>query len=411
MTTGDSKKGKSRVHDLTAYLHKCCRFRFIIFFCLFYMLIGSVPAGCNKETPEHAFPPATVLAAKAVQKDMPLVINAIGTVEAYKSVSIYPRVGGQLLQAHFKEGQDVHRGQMLFTVDPASYREKLRQAEGALGKNLAQMKYNDQEAKRYAFLFEKGAVSKSEAEKYRTDAAAYESAVKSDKAVVEEARLNLEYCFIRAPFEGRTGGYSVNIGAIVKVNDTALATLNQIVPIYVRFSVPEKYLSDVKRYMQVGSVQAKVSPTADFKGEVRTGKLVFIDNTVDANTGMIQLKAEFPNADRLLWPGQFVNVALQLTVQPGAVVAPLRAIQMGEKGQFVFVVKPDMTVDLRPVAVDRNVGEESIIAKGLNAGETVVTDGHLKVRPGGKVEIKENLEASLPKQTGQPTATAGGAKK
>jgi multidrug efflux system membrane fusion protein len=411
MITGNSKKKKCQVHDLAAYLHSCCRFRFMIFFCLFCILIGIIPAGCNKEAPEQAFPPATVLAAKSVQKDMPVVINAIGTVEAYKSVSIYARVGGQLLQAHFKEGQDVRHGQMLFTVDPASYREKLRQAEGALGKNLAQMKYNDQEAKRYAFLYEKGAVSKSEAEKFRTDAAAYESTVKSDKAVVEEARLNLEYCFIRAPFEGRTGGYSVNIGAIIKANDTALATLNQIVPIHVRFSVPEKYLSDVKRYMQAGSVQVKVSPTADFKGEVRTGKLVFIDNTVDANTGMIQLKAEFPNADRLLWPGQFVNVALHLTVQPGAIVVPLRAIQMSEKGQFVFVVKPDMTVDLRPLAVDRSVGEDSIIAKGLSAGEMVVTDGHLKVRPGGKVEIKESLEASIPGQTGQPTATAEGAKK
>jgi len=378
-----------------------------LIFCLFGTLILVMPAGCTKETPTQAFPPATILAAKAVQKDMPVTISAIGTVEAYKSVSIYSRAGGQLLQIHFKEGQDVSRGQMLFTVDPASYREKLRQAEGKLARDLALMKYNDEEAKRYVFLFEKGAVSKSEAEKYRTDAATYEATVKSDRAEVEDARLNLEYCYIRAPFDGRTGSYGANIGAIVKANDTALATLNQITPVNVRFSIPEKHISDVKKYMRAGTLQVKTSPSADFKGEVRTGNLVFIDNTVDVNTGMIQLKAKFTNAEKFLWPGQFVNVSLQLTVQSGAVVAPLRAVQMGDRGQYVFVVKPDMTVDLRPVVVDRNVGEETIITRGLSAGETVVTDGHLKVRPGGTVEIKENLtEAAL--QNSKPEGSSKG---
>ncbi len=379
--------------------------------CLFGTLILVMPAGCTKESPPLAFPPATVLAAKAVQKDVPVTISAIGTVEADKSVSIYSRVGGQLLQIHFKEGQDVRRGQMLFTVDPASYREKLRQAEGKLARDLALMKYNDEEAKRYVFLFEKGAVSKSEAEKYRTDAATYEAAVKSDRAEVEDARLNLEYCYIRAPFDGRTGSYGANIGAIVKANDTALATLNQITPVNVRFSIPEKHIPDVKKYMRAGTLQVKTSPSADFKGEVRTGKLVFIDNTVDVNTGMIQLKAEFTNADKFLWPGQFVNVSLQLTVQSGAVVAPLRAVQMGDRGQYVFVVKPDMTVDLRPVVVDRNVGEEAIVTGGLSAGETVVTDGHLKVRPGGTVEIKENLTEAAPKNSKPEGSGKGGREK
>ena len=376
--------------------------------CLFGTLILVMPTGCTKESQPHAFPPATVLAAKAVQKDMPVTISAIGTVEADKSVSLYSRVGGQLLRIHFKEGQDVRHGQMLFTVDPASYREKLRQSEGKLARDLALMKYNDEEAKRYVFLFEKGAVSKSEAEKYRTDAATYEATVKSDRAEVEDARLNLEYCYIRAPFDGRTGSYGANIGAIVKANDTALATLNQITPVNVRFSIPEKHIPDVKKYMRAGTLQVKTSPSADFKGEVRTGKLVFIDNTVDVNTGMIQLKAEFTNADKFLWPGQYVNVSLQLTVQSGAVVAPLRAVQMGDRGQYVFVVKPDMTVDLRPVVVDRTVGEEAIIAGGLSAGETVVTDGHLKVRPGGMVEIKENLTEAAPQNSKPEGSSKGG---
>jgi membrane fusion protein, multidrug efflux system len=393
--------------DFQLKMHLRRRDLFTTFFCLFCVLIFSMTAACKKEGPATAFPPATVLAAKAVQKDMPVIVAAIGTIEASKSVNIYSRVGGQLLQLHFREGQDVRKGQLLFTIDSAPYREKLYQAEGKLAKDLAQLKYNEDEAKRYAFLFEKGAVAKSDADKFRTDAATYEATVKSDRAEVEDARLNVDYCFIRSPFDGRTGTYGVNVGTIVKVNDTQLATLNQLAPIYVKFSVPEKHLADIKRYRQSG-ISVKVSANADFKGETRTGKLVFMDNAVDVNTGMIQLKAEFPNADRFLWPGQFVNVALQLTVQPNAVVVPLRAVQAGEKGAFVLVVKSDMTAELRPVVVDRSIGEETVMAKGLNAGETVVTDGHLKVRPGGRVEIKDSLEATPSKQNSAPAG--GGAK-
>jgi membrane fusion protein, multidrug efflux system len=381
-----------------------------IIFCLYGMAILAAGTGCDRKPPEHAFPPATVLAAKAVQKDMPVTIAAIGQVEAKKSVPLYTLVGGRLLQIHFKEGEDVRQGQMLFTIDPAPYQERLRQAEGRLAKDTALMKYNSEEAKRYAFLFEKGAVSKSDADKYLTDAATYEAAVKTDKAEVEEARLNLEYCSIRAPFDGRTGIYNVNTGAIVKANDTALATLNQIIPISVKFSIPEKHIMDVKRYMQAGSLQVHASPSGDFEKDVRTGKLIFIDNTVDVNTGMIQLKAEFTNKDKFLWPGQFVNVSLQLAVQPHAVIVPLRAIQTGETGSFVFVVKPDATADLRPVVVDRTMGEEAIIAKGVNAGETIITDGHLKVHPGGKVEIKDNLKASAPKSDKKETQDEGAKK-
>jgi len=378
---------------------------YCITFCLLGMMILATGTGCTKKAPEHAFPPATVLAAKATQKNMPLTISAIGTVEAFKSVPIYSLVGGRLLQIHFKEGQDVRQRQLLFTIDPAPYRERLRQAEGRLAKDTALMKFNDAEAKRYAFLYEKGAVSKSEADKYRTDADTYEATVQSDKADVEEARLNLEYCSIRAPFDGRTGTYSANIGATVKASDTALATLNQVTPVSVKFSIPEKHIADVKKYMQAGTVQVHVSSSADFDGEIRSGKLSFIDNTVDVNTGMIQLKAEFPNKDKFLWPGQFVNVSLQLTVQRDAVVIPLRAVQSGETGFFIFVVKPDLTADLRPVVVERSIGEETIVSKGVTAGETVITDGHLKVRPGGKVEIKDNLKAVVPPNA--PNGTPG----
>jgi len=369
-----------------------------------------LPTGCKKEDappPAAAFPPATVLAAKAVLRDMPVAVGAIGTVEAYRSVGITPLVTGRLLGIRFKEGEDVKKGQVLFTIDPAPYREKLRQAEAKLAKDAAQKEFNEREAERYAFLLEKGAVSKSDAEKYRTDAAIYEASVRADRAEVEDARLNLEYCSVSAPFDGRMGTYAVNVGAVVKANETQLAVINAMTPIYVRFSIPERNLPDVKKYSKAGSVQVKVGLAADFAGEVRTGRLVFIDNAVDANTGMIQLKSEHPNTDRFLWPGQFVHVLLILTVQPKAVVIPLRAVQTGEKGSFVFVVKPDGSAEMRPVVVDRTAGAEAVIAQGVSADETVITDGHLKVWPGGKVEIRNSLNEAASPSGGSKAPTAG----
>jgi membrane fusion protein, multidrug efflux system len=377
---------------------RSCRALFLLMQVVFMLVL----AGCGKETPPPVFPPATVLAAKAVQKDMPLAIPAIGTVEAQKSINIYSRVNGQLLRIHFREGQDVRRGQLLFTIDSAAYREKLYQAEAKLAKDIAQLKFNDEEAKRYAFLLGKGAVSKSEADKYLTEAALYRANVRSDRAEVADARLSLAYCSITAPFDSRTSAFGVNLGTIIRANETSLTTLNQITPVYVRFSVAERHLVDIHKYVQRGSVTIKVSPAKNFTGAVAVGKLVFIDNAIDTNTGMITLKAEFANADKILWPGQFVNVSLHLTMQPGAVVVPLRAVQQGDKGQFVFVVKPDMTAEIRPVVVDRAMGEEAVIAKGLAAGETVITDGHLKVRPGGKVEIKETLGATPGNNNAKP---------
>lgn len=386
------------------------RFEYFKIFAVCLIAVFAI-AACKKGEPQQISPPTNVLAEKAVKKDVPIVVSAIGNIEASKSVSVYSLIGGQLIAVHFKEGQDVREGQPLFSIDPAPYREKLRQAEGKLAKDLAQLKYNQEEAKRYEFLFEKGAVAKSEADKYLTEAASYDAGVKISRAELEEARLNLAYCEIRAPFSGRTGAYGVNKGAIVKANETSLTTLNKIAPIYARFSIPEKYLSEVMRQWSKGSLQVKVGQSPDFKGEVKTGKLIFIDNSVDTATGMIQLKAEFPNADSFLWPGQFVNVAVQLDLQRDCVVVPLRAVQMSEKGNFVLVVKHDMTTEIRPVVVDRATGEEAVIAKGITAGETVVTDGHLKVRPGGRVEIKDSLpQAAATKKGDAPSVPEGGKK-
>ncbi|OPY74044.1 MAG: Multidrug resistance protein MdtA precursor [Syntrophorhabdus sp. PtaU1.Bin058] len=344
-----------------------------------------------------------VLVGKAVQKTMPVIIEAIGTVEAYNSVTVYTRIVGQLLKVHFKEGQDVKKGQSLFTIDPGPFQEKLRMSEAKLAQDMAQLKYNEDEAKRYAYLLEKGAVATSDYENKQTLALTQQATVRSSKADVENARLNLEYCYIRSPLDGRTGAQLVKEGSMIKDNDTKLVVVNQISPIYVKFSVPEKQLPEIRRYMASGALKVKVS-TQGMQTVPVEGRLTFIDNAVDTTTGMIALKAEFTNSDRLLWPGQFVNVVLNLAEEQNAVVVPAKAVQIGQKGNFVFVVKPDKKAEFRDIIVARTIGEETVVSKGVNAGETVVTDGHLKLKDGFPVEIRESL---TPGGTGTPAQPAG----
>jgi membrane fusion protein, multidrug efflux system len=374
---------------------------------LFIMFTFAVMGCSSKESPmPYSKMVVAITAEKAVQKTVPVMITAIGTVEAYKSVGIYSQVNGQLQKIHFAEGTDVRKGEPLFTIDPAPFKEKLKQAEQKLAQDQAQLKFYEAEAKRYAFLAEKGAASRSDYEKNQTAAATQEAIVKADRAAVEDARLQLSYCYISAPFDGRTGAHAVKEGAVIKQNDTQLAVINQIAPVNVKFSVPEKQLYEVKKYRAMGTLSVRVSPSRDFRSDVREGKLTFIDNTVNIDTGMIQMKALFPNADKFLWPGQFVNTAVILTQEPDAVVVPTRSVQISEKEKFVFVVKPDKTVEYRPVEVSRTMDEESVISKGIKAGETVVTDGQLKLRPGATVEITNSPEAqSAPGQPVKATET------
>ena len=376
----------------------------IIIICIIVVVAVAYGYLSKKKQPLPVHHSVPVLAGKAVQKTMPVIIEAIGTVEAYNSVTIYARVVGQLLRIHFNEGQDVKKGQPLFTIDPAPFQEKLRMSEAKLAQDMAQLKYNEDEAKRYAFLLEKGAVATSDYENKQTLALTQQATVRASKADVDTARLNLEYCYIRSPLDGRTGAHLVNEGAMIKENDTKLVVVNQISPINVRFSIPEKQLPEVRRYVTSGAMKVKVSPQGIQEAPVE-GKLTFIDNTVDKTTGMILLKAEFKNSDKLLWPGQFVSVVLNLTEEQNAVVVPAKAVQIGQKGHFVFVVKPDKKAELRNVAVSRTIGEETVLSKGVNAGETVVTDGHLKLKDGFPVEIRESLTSG---STGTPTKPASG---
>jgi multidrug efflux system membrane fusion protein len=335
--------------------------------------------------------PVTV--ATAVQKNVPVQIQAVGNVEPYSTVSIKSQVTGVINEAHFKEGQDVKKGQLLFTIDPRPLEAALKQAEANLARDTAQLNNSREQVKRYAELVAKQYVSREQYDQIKTNADAAEAVVAADKASVDNAKVQLSYCYIYSPVNGRVGTLLVNEGNLVRSNDAApLLVINQLVPIFVTFNVPEQYLADIKRRMAGGKLTVDARFPSD---EVRPeqGVLAFVDNTVDRTTGTIKLKAEFRNPELRLWPGQFINVALTLSTQGNAVVVPSDAIQVGPDGQQVFVVKEDKRIEIRPVTVGQAQAGESIISKGLAPGEVVVREGQFLLGPGSRVEIKETASA------------------
>jgi len=330
-----------------------------------------------------------VLVATATQKTMPLQIRAVGNVEPYSTVSVKSQVTGLLNQAHFKEGQDVKKGQLLFTIDPRPFEAALKQAEANSARDNAQLQNAREQARRYDELVKKQYVSREQYDQIRTNADALEAVVEADKAAVENARVQLSYCYIYSPIDGQAGTLLVYEGNLVRVNDAnPLVIINQIMPIYVTFSVPEQNLADIRRHMAAGTLKVDARFPAD-EGRPEAGGLGFIDNAVDRTTGTIKLKAEFKNTDRRLWPGQFINVALTLRTQSDAVVVPSEAVQVGQDGQHVFVIKPDKSVEVRPVVVARTDEGEAVIAQGLQAGEQIVKEGQFLLGPGSRVEIRD----------------------
>ncbi len=377
-------------------------------------------------------PAVPVTVALVSQKPVPLQIQAIGNVEAYSTVSVKAQVGGELVRVHFREGHDVRKGELLFTIDPRPFEATLAQAQANLEKDRAQVKQaramlerdlarvnqaratlaKDQaqaqnaevQARRYAELLKKELIAQEQYDQVRTNAeslaaavradqAAIESAeqtVRADQAAVENTKLQLAYTTIHSPIDGRTGSLMLHEGNIVRssgTNDSTLVAINQVQPIYVSFALPERELPVVKRYMAAGKLEVEAFPAGEEQPPAR-GVITFVDNAVDRATGTIRLKATFANEEKRLWPGQFANVVLTLATEPDAIVVPSQAIQTGQEGQYVFVVKPDSTVEVRPVVVERIHRSETVVAKGLKPGETVVTDGQLRLVPGATVEVK-----------------------
>lgn len=345
-------------------------------------------AGC-KQTAEkpaaRAAVPVTI--ARVTTENVPTRLQAIGSVKTVATVSVKSLVGGQLKTVGFQQGDDVHKGQVLFTIDSQPYEAALAQAEANLARDMANNAHAQEEARRYADLAKQGIVSAEQNEQMQAVASADQSIVTADRAAVQTAKLNLSYCTITAPMDGRTGGLLVQAGNVIQANNTVLVTINQIAPIYVSFSVPEQYLNELKRFNAAHQLQ--VQAQAQGNPQAETGTLSFINNAIDTSTGTIELMASFPNTHETLWPGQYVNTELTLSVADNATVVPSTAVLNGANGMYVYVLKPDSTVETRNVSIGNNSNGITVITQGLTPGEAVVTDGQLSLAPGSKVSVKQ----------------------
>jgi multidrug efflux system membrane fusion protein len=352
----------------------------------------TLEAASPSSAPRSARPPAPVVVSTVEQRSVPVQIAAIGNVEAYQTVQVRSQVNGQIVSIHFKEGDDVHKGQLLFSLDKRPFQAALEQAQGNLKRDEALSETAKLEAARYTRLENQGVVSHEQADLQRTQASSNDAAAYADRAAVDAAKVQLQYTDIYAPIDARAGALMINLGNLVKANDTPfLVQLNQVSPIYVTFTVPEARLAEVRQF---AAKHLKV--LAYPKGQNLTpaaGSLTFIDNGVDLQTGTIKLKATFENRDRRLWPGQFVNVVLTLSTREHVITVPTKAIQSGQQGEYVYVVQDGTAVphSVKSVGTYQNL---TLLESGLNPGDTVVVDGQLRVTPNGKVVVQSSLPPS-----------------
>ncbi|HYB92277.1 MAG TPA: efflux RND transporter periplasmic adaptor subunit [Candidatus Binataceae bacterium] len=351
--------------------------------------MAACSGGSGSESGERDAVP--VLVAKVVQKTVANSVHVIGRVEAYSTVDLKARVDGQVTDVHFREGQDVKQGDLLFNLDPSPFKAALAQAEANLAKDRAQQLQAVADEQRYHYLLTQGVGSQQQFDQAHASADALRAVGQADTAAVETAKLNLSYTTIRSPIDGRTGSLLVHPGNLVKGNaETAMVEINQIEPVYVDFSLPEQRLPDVRKFMANHKLAVEASVPGQ-QGEPERGELSFVDNTVDTKTGTIQLKGIFANRDRRLWPGQFVDATLILNERPDTVVVPSQAIQTGQDGSYVYVVEAGMKVATRTVVIGDSQDGATVVERGLKSGETVVTDGQLRLMPGAHITIKTGL--------------------
>jgi multidrug efflux system membrane fusion protein len=391
-------------------MRKAITFRFAVCAALVATL-----AGCRKPPSASASagpPAAPVKVAAAALRTLPVEVKTIGNVEAYRTISVKSQITGTLMKVHFKEGEEVRQGQLLFEIDPRPYQEAIKQIEANLtrdkavlaqsdanlARDIAQEKFAQDQARRYMELVKQGVFSKEQGEQVGTNAQSLTEQLRADRAAIESARssmvadqagldnakLQLSYCYIYSPTNGRSGNLSVKEGNLVKLNDIELVTIAQIQPVYVTFTIPERQLHDVRQRMTAGKLLVAATPQG--QTDTQSGELTFVDNSVDPNTGTIRLKATFANASARLWPGQFCNVSLRLNERPNVVAVPARAVQIGQQGNYVFVVKQDSTVEMRNVTTGE-AANDLVEVKGVKPGETVVIDGHVRLGPGSRVKV------------------------
>jgi len=345
-------------------------------------------SGAIERTTDNAAVPVVI--SKVERSSFPVELRAIGTGQAFKTVSVESQVAGIVKEVHYRQGQLIHQGDLLITLDKSPFVAALAQAEAALARDKAQAQLSQAELRRYSELDKQGIISKQQYEQSLATSRATQATVQADEAAIQTAKIQLSYCSIYAPISGVAGAQLVYQGATVKANDLpVLVVINQVSPLYVDFAVPQQYLGSIKRFMARSRLGVEAVPPGDSVAE--KGLLTFVNNTVDASTGTIHLLASFPNTDQRLWPGQFSNVLLRLNEEQNVLVVPSQAVQTGQQGDYVFVTKPDMTVDVRQVKVGQSVNNQTQVLGGLSDGETVVIDGQVRLVPGTKVYFSKGL--------------------
>lgn len=359
----------------------------------FALLLLGLLMGCSKPAPPaFVMPPSPVQAAPAVGEDVPLYLDEIGRVVAREMVSIQPQVSGRITEIRFADGADVKAGDPLFTIDPRPYQARVEAAEAGLSQAKAALDLSKIEFARVASLGDSRAVSKQEVDEKKNGVDLGEARVKESQAALDTAKLNLDYCFIRSPIDGRAGRRLVDTGNIVEANKDSLLVVQRLDPIYADFTITEKNLSAVQRNMARGPLRVEVR-LPDENGDPYVGELTFVDNAVQEATGTVKIRATVPNPDRRLWPGRFVKVRLVLDVIKGAVLVPTTSPQMSARGPYVFVVSKDSTAEMRPVTIGQRHGDRVVIETGVQLGDRVVTSSSLLVMPGSKVRVVDPAPA------------------
>jgi len=375
-------------------------------------LVAVLPVGCAKKvTAAFEQPPTSVTVSAAVSHDVPIYLDEIGKNGAFESVTVTPQVGGRITERHFEDGANLQKGQLLFVIDPRPFKAQLDSAQANLAQAKAALELAKIQFARDEELVGTKAISKQDYDTKKSTVDVDEAQVEATQAALETAKLNLEYCFIHSPIEGRAGARLVDIGNVVQANTTSLLLIQRLDPIYADFTVTERDLPDVQKQMVRGNLQAQVRLPSDGENRTRAGKVTFLDNAVQNGTGTVNLRATIPNSDSHFWPGQFVNVRLVLATEKGAVLIPNEATQISQKGPFVYVIKPDQTAELRLVTLGQRQGGNVVVTNGLAAGENVVLTGQLTVVPGLKVKVVQGaVDAPNPagKSAGEESKVHGG---
>lgn len=374
----------------------------LVSLCMFWACLSG--CGDKRAQPNVERPPVPVDIAAVVQQDTPLLLDSIGHVVAYNTVDVRSRVTGELIKKFFNQGDRLKKGQELFTIDPAPFMAKVKEAEAKVNQSQVLYAQAKTDFHRFEGLFAEKAISQEQLENKKVDMNSKLYQVELNKAELESARLNLGYCFIRSPLDGESGEIYIDNHNMVNANQDTLVTIKQTQPIRVRFSVPGKYLEQIRGYEQQGDVEVEAYPLGSKEAE--KGRLTLMDNVINIKTGMIMLEGTFANTDSKLWPGEFVRVRLKLSVTRNAILVPSRAVNDGPDGQYVWVMNPDRTVAIRPVQIDRRSGTMEVVSEGLNPGETVITAGRLLLYPGAHVVTRQQIEEmrkGTPPSAGKPT--------